>query len=133
MLDGYAVVTIVDLVSDYRCIVAIAGPNPVTAVVKFILNNKIRTECSFDAICHAVREVVSVDNIPITSAGARIHRVLPRPEEKAIATVCGAVVGNNIVIALLVKQDAGRILTAVVFAMAIAAYVPVEAVVHDPV
>src|SRR5512145_1375288 len=58
---------------------------------------------------------------------------LPCPQEEAVAAVRGRVAGERVLARLLVDEDRGRVLAAVVDAVAVAAHVPVEGVVYDPV
>ncbi len=133
VLDADAVLIVGEIVGENDRFVAVSAPDAVPAAVEFVADNLIAAEGDFNTVRRGKRKVILVNQVVVGSARAGIHRRLAGPEEKAIAAVGGAVPGDDVVAGLLVHQNRRRVLAAVVDALAVAAHVEVQAVVHDAV
>jgi len=107
-----------------------AGPQAVPVLLDAVVDEAIAAEGRFDAVGGRGREIVAVEQIVVGTALTGVHGRLARPEKEAVTAVGDRVVGNHVATALLVYQEAGGVLAAVVEAVAVTADAPVDPVVH---
>ena len=133
MLDGDAILAVPDGIARHEALKAISAPDAVVALLQAVVQYQIAAERHFNAIGGRLGEVIAKNQVVVAAPFPAVHARLPRPEEEAVAGMGGGIVSEDVVAALLVAKDTGRILPPAVEAMAIAAHVPIQAVVHHPV
>ena len=120
-----------EVIGRHPRVEAVAAPEPVPASLDAVAVEDVPAEGRFHAIGRREAEIVGVEHVVVRAPLARVHGGLAGPEEEAVAAVRHGIEGHDVPVALLVDEDAGRILTAVVEPLAVAADAEVDLVVLD--
>ena len=97
MLDGNRFGIVAKCIPNNGGVVGVTAPNPMPALGDQVVHKLITAEGGLDAIGWRMRKVIPVEEVVITATAASVHRVLTRPEEKAIPAVRDRVVSEDIV------------------------------------
>ena len=122
-----------ETVPAHLAVVAVTAPHAMIVPFDDVRHEPVAAERRFDPVGRREREVVGEEDVVVGPAGAAVHGALPRPQEEPVAAVRDRVPGDDVVAALLVHEEPGRVLSAAVPAVRVAAHVVVHAILHDHV
>ena len=71
-----------------------------------VVHEVVSAECCFNAVSRSVTPIVTVKQVIVAASLSGIHCCLASPKEEAVAAVSHRVVGENVLVGLLVNQDA---------------------------
>ncbi len=133
VLDGDSRAVVEKPVADDPRAEAVPAPHPVLASLDVITNEDVAAERRLDSVCWGEAEIVHVKKIVVGSALSGVHRALSGPQEHSVTAVRHGVESDDVLVALLVHQQVGSVLSAPIEAVAVATDVVVDLIVHDRV
>jgi hypothetical protein len=129
MLNGNGHPVVAELVAFYQGLIAISTPDPMVTFKYPVPGYPIAAEGYLDPVGRCIGKIIFIQEIIIASSLAAIHGRLTCPKEKTISPVRHIIAVKDIVIALLVNQDARAVLAPVIDSMAITPHIKDETVI----
>ena len=131
VFDGDASFAVGQVIAQNERPETVAAPNAVGTFADHIAPDGIAGESDLHAIGGCMAKIVAKNNVIVTATCASIHGGLACPKEKPIARMGRGIVCDEVFTGLLVQQNTGCILATLVITVGVAAYIPIEPIVHD--
>ena len=133
VLDRDAITIVREAVGDDARVKTVPAPQSVVVPLGDVRDERVAAERGLHPVGRRETEIVRVEHVVVRAALAGVHGVVAGPEKEPVAAVRRRIERDDVVVALLVHQDARRVLASTVEAVAVAAHVEVDDVADDRV